>query len=194
MPNQSPPPGHLPAEILAGYIDRSLPAGTRASVEAHIADCAACRAELVAAKRLAHSAPSAPRGDRRIALLAAVAATILVVVLLRPATSLEDRMRSERAPASTTNALSVVTPPNAVAVAATELEFVWRRDTSVVEYTLTVLDADGRTRWSVNTADTTAALPDSVALATGSTIYWYVDGLRGDGRSVGTGRQRFTVQ
>jgi len=197
MPNQSPPPGHLPAEILAGYIDRSLPAATRASVEAHIADCAACRAELVAAKRLAHSAPSAPsatRGDRRIALLAAIAATILVVVLLRPATSLDDRMRSEGAPASTTNALSVVTPPTAVAVAATGLEFVWRRDTSVVEYTLTILDADGRTRWSVNTADTTALLPDSVALATGSTIYWYVDGLRGDGRSVGTGRQRFTVQ
>lgn len=103
-------------------------------------------------------------------------------------------MRSSPLPASNANALAVVTPPNASAVAATELQFVWRRDTSVVEYTLTVMDADGRTRWSVNTADTTAALPDSVALATGSTIYWYVDGLRGDGRSVGTGRQRLTVQ
>ena len=194
MPNQSPPPGHLPAEILAGYIDRSLPVATRASVEAHVADCTICRAELVATKRLVDAAPPAARGSYRLAAAAAIAATILVAVLLRPTASPNGRMRSDGQPAPSTSALAAVTPPAESAVAAVDLQFVWTRDPAVVEYTLTVMDADGRTRWSFSTADTSVALPDSVALSAGSTIYWYVDGLRGDGRSVGTGHQRLTVR
>jgi hypothetical protein len=195
MPNQSPPPGHLPAETLAGYIDRSLPAPTQASVDAHLADCARCRAELVAAKRLVHAAPAARSTRGPLLAVAAIAATILVVVLIRPATSPDERMRST-APSSAVeaNALTVVTPSTAAAVAPTDLRFVWKPGASVIEYTLTVMDADGRTRWSTSTSDTSVALPDSVALAPGSTIYWYVDGLRADGRSVGTGRQRLTVR
>ena len=67
------------------------------------------------------------------------------------------------------------------------------RGESVIQDTLTLLDADGRTRWSGSTSDTSLTLPDSVVLVPGSTINWYVDGLQADGRSVGTGPQRLTV-
>ena len=195
VPNQPTPPGHFSPEMLSGYIDRSLPATARAAVDTHLAECAECRAELVAAKRLVNSAPSTGWRLRPAAAVAAIAATILVAVLLRPSTTPPDRMRS--APSSVAvarNALTAVTPMDTAAAAASNGRFVWTRGESVIEYTLTLLEADGRTRWSGSTSDTSLTLPDSVVLVPGSTIYWYVDGLQADGRSVGTGRQRLTVR
>ena len=192
MSTQSPPPGHLSAEVLAGYIDRSLPPPTRASVDAHLAECASCRAELVAAKRLVRSAPSAKWTRGSFVAVAGIAATILVALLIRPNAQPDERLRSTVG--SSASVLTTVNPPPDSASAATDRTFVWRRDAAVVEYTLTLMDADGRTRWSVSTSDTSVTLPDSIALTPGTTGYWYVDGLRGDGRSVGTGRQRLTIR
>ena len=65
---------------------------------------------------------------------------------------------------------------------------------TIMEYAITVQDTDGRIRWSARTTDTAAVLPDSVAIAAGSVVHWYVDGLRADGRSVGTGLQRLEAR
>jgi uncharacterized cupredoxin-like copper-binding protein len=195
MADQIPAPGHLAAETLGGYIDRSLPAPERASVDAHLADCALCRAELVVAKRLVRSAPAAKWARSSTVGIAAIAATILVAVLLRSGSDDGDRLRSERQQSALApNVLTAIEPSSVSVAAASPLRFVWNGGPNVMEYTLTVMDADGRTRWSVDTPDTTAILPDSVRLAPGSIVYWYVDGLRADGGVMGTGRQRLTVQ
>jgi anti-sigma factor RsiW len=201
MLSASPPPGHLPAETLAAYIDGSLPPSARAEVEAHVADCFPCRSEFVSAKRLVNAAPAptpAARSWPSVAVVGAAAAAILLMVISRQApTASSPRMRSVPIPsAANSTTLAVVMPAREAVVTptATGVRFVWRASESVVEYTLTVLDADGRARWTTSTSDTSVALPDSVVLARGVEIHWYVDGLKSDGRSVGTGRQRFTTR
>src|SRR6059036_1669416 len=46
---------HLTVEDVAAYADRGLAAAERARVEAHLAACAECRAEVVAVARLSRS-------------------------------------------------------------------------------------------------------------------------------------------
>jgi len=199
MLRSAPPPGHLPAETLAAYIDGSLAPSARAEVEAHIADCFQCRSEFVSAKRLVNAAPAPMPAVRRwpsVAVVGAAAAAVLLMVISRQApTASSPRMRSAPIPsAANSTALAVVMPAREAVVTPAGVRFVWRASESVMEYTLTVLDADGRARWTTSTSDTSVALPDSVVLAPGAEIHWYVDGLKSDGRSVGTGRQRFTTR
>jgi anti-sigma factor RsiW len=199
MLSSSPPPGHLPAETLAAYIDGTLPPSVRAEVDAHVADCPQCRAEFVSAKRLVNAAPAPTFTVRRrssLVVVGAAAAAILLMVISRQApTESKPQMRSAPTPSAVNpTTLAVVTPARESVVRPTGVRFAWHASDSVVEYTLTVLDADGRTRWTTSTSDTSVALPDSVVLAPGAEIHWYVDGLKSDGRSVGTGRQRFRTR
>ena len=196
MTSGSPSQGHLSSEQLAGYIDGSLTASDRSSVEAHLADCAMCRAEFVATSRIAETAPGPARRRVRPLVLGAVAAALLIAVMRRQAgVPTEDRVRSGLdAGASARGVLTVVTPTSNQNVSASGIRFVWRKSASIIEYTVTVQDADGRVRWTTSTSDTSIALPDSVVVAAGSVVHWYVDGLRADGRSVGSGRQQLTVR
>jgi anti-sigma factor RsiW len=198
MLSSSPPPGHLPADVLAAYIDRSLTPPARAEVEAHVADCAQCRAELVSAKRLVAAAPrpTAPRRWSSVAVVGAAAAAVVIAFVSRQASApREPQVRATSASSATSPvSLAVVTPRSEAVLTPPGVRFVWRSADSVVEYTVAVMDADGRARWTTTTADTSVALPDSVLLAPGAAVHWYVDGLKADGRSVGTGRQRFTVR
>lgn len=194
MVNVPPPPGHLADEALAGYIDGTLSASSRSSVEAHLADCATCRAEFVAASRVADTAPAPVRRRLPLAALAAVAAAIVIVVARRPGAPAEDRIRSSVDASAGASALTVVSPRRADPVTPSQLRFVWRPGATVMEYTVTVQDADGHVRWATRTSDTSVTLPDSVVIVPGAVLHWYVDGLRADGRSVGTGRQQLTVR
>ena len=192
-------PGHLSDEKLAGYIDNSLVNADRAAVEAHLADCLTCRAEIVAASRAVDSAPS-PTRRYRPAWAAAAAATAvaaaLVVAIVRREPALPREIAETRAEQATNSdsAVTVVTPRGGTTIPARGIDFVWRRVPEILEYTITVQDADGRVMWSTSTADTAVRLPDSVAVARGSVLHWYVDGLRADGRAMGTGRQQVTVR
>lgn len=193
MSERSLPPGHLSDGQLAGYIDGVLSPAARLEVESHLADCVACRAEFVTASRVAADAP-APARARRIpwlAVAAAAAAVTFVAVARRPAAP-DSTMRggTERS----ASAIAVVTPTLDDSVSTSGIQFVWRAVPTIMEYAITVQDADGRARWSARTTDTVATLPDSVRVAAGSVLHWYVDGLTADGRSVGTGRQRLNVR
>ncbi len=78
--------GHLHSNDLAAYIDRTLDDDARAQLEDHLADCAACRAELIGAHRVVRSRPL---HRRPIVLGPLVAAVVLVLfmVMLRGPTS-----------------------------------------------------------------------------------------------------------
>jgi hypothetical protein len=193
----SPPPGHLADEMIAAYIDGTLSTNDRSTVTAHLADCAACRAELLAASRLAESAPGPARRRLPTAVaVAAAAAVLLIAVVQRRADAPADnaaRIRSDIA-ADDGGALTVVTPRNGDSVSASRIAFVWNRSPTILEYSIVVQDADGRVRWSGTTADTSVLLPDSVSLVSGGILHWYVDGLRQDGRAAGTGRQQLIIR
>ena len=193
MSERSLPPGHLSDEQLAGYIDGVLSPDARSQVESHIADCVTCRAEFVSASRAAADAP-APARTRRFpwVAIAAAAALTFVVVSRRASTPESSSMRAGSDRSAST--ITVVTPRSGDAVSTPGIQFVWRPMPTIMEYAITVQDPDGRTRWSARTTDTVAALPDSVRVAAGSVLHWYVDGLTADGRSVGTGLQRLNVR
>jgi hypothetical protein len=96
----TPPTRCLDAETAAAFGDDTLPAGERATVEAHIADCARCQALLASLVRITPP-PAAPAWWRRpaIAWLAplAVAATALIVWINVPhQTSFEPPVLSSR--------------------------------------------------------------------------------------------------
>jgi hypothetical protein len=69
----------------------------------------------------------------------------------------------------------------------------WRLTGAAVEYRVTLLDATGSVLWTSVTADSVALLPVGVSLAPGADYYWYVDALLGDGTSVSSGAQRFSM-
>lgn len=193
---ESSPPGHLSDEKLAGYIDNSLANADRAVVAAHLADCFTCRAEVLAASRAVDSAPSPIRQYRPVWAGAAVVAVVLVVAIVRREPALPRDLAQPRAERATNSdsAVTVVTPRGGTTIPAGGIDFVWRRAPDILEYRITVQDADGRVMWSTSTADTAVRLPDSVTVSRGSVLHWYVDGLRADGRAIGTGRQQVTVR
>jgi hypothetical protein len=193
---ESPPPGHLSDERLAGFIDGTLSSADRAAVESHVADCPVCRAELVAASRTTATAPSPARRRPPLTAIAAAAAAVIVIVvaqrrLWQPA---EAPLRVGRSASAVDAAtLRVVTPKGDV-VTPGRIAFVWHRSDAAVEYTITVQNTDGRVLWSSRTPDTSVALPDSIVPTSGTVLHWYVDGLRVDGGTVGTGRQQVIVR
>lgn len=79
-PEDTETPPHLEAHLVAAYLDRTLPATETATVEAHLANCALCRSEVVALGELVR-----PRQSRRwlkyTGVAVAAAAALLLFVL-----------------------------------------------------------------------------------------------------------------
>src|SRR3954447_14047519 len=74
------PDGHLDPHEVASYLSGTSEPAARARIEAHLADCEECTAELVAVRRLHRGAPS----GRRWLGAAAAAAAVIAVVLIGP--------------------------------------------------------------------------------------------------------------
>src|SRR6187549_3129695 len=72
---------HLDPHEVTGYVAGSLGPDERARLEAHLADCEECTAEVAAVSRL-RPRPGSP--VRWMSLVAAAAAVIAVVVVARP--------------------------------------------------------------------------------------------------------------
>jgi hypothetical protein len=53
--------------------------------------------------------------------------------------------------------------------------FVWSRLPRVDRYRLRLYDAEGNVLWTVETADTSVALPGDVRLSSGVTYFWKVE-------------------
>jgi len=190
---------HLGDEVFAAYLDRTLPPSARATADAHLAVCASCREELVAMSSLARSTRPARR-FYRLAVPLAVAATLLLVMRgpwsapRQPIVDDGKRLRETTSVAgSTRGKLAALRPLDSARVAPESLRFMWHGEPRDAGYHLVVTDEGGAVRWTLDTSDTTASLPDSVRLERARTYYWYVDALGGDGRTRASTLRRFQV-
>ena len=188
---------HPAAEELAAYLSGTLPPGSCAAVEEHLAECRECRLQVTSARRLLrqHRSP-----NRRLWLVPAAAAAILAVAVVvrspvRAPVSAEPLRGDSSVPgAETPTRIGVVAPAEGDTVGPAAVVFVWRGQVGKPLYRLTLTTGSGREVWAAETGDTTLALPSSVSLERGRPYFWVVDALGGDGRSLTTRNHRFLTR
>ena len=180
---------HLALETIAAYADGVLDAGERVAADRHLARCVDCRRELALVADLVATAPAARRRRTWPVVAAGLAAAAVAFVLL-PRAPVPPPMRgTERAAAPNASSVEIVAPAaNGLTGSA---GIVWRSVEPGATYRVTVTDTTGATRWSTQTSDTSAVVPDSVRLDADSRYYLYLDALRSDGWSVQSGPRVF---
>lgn len=194
IPNDAP---HLSAEDVAAFLDRSMTAVERASVEAHLADCPTCRGEVADVRRLLKARPTGRRIMLFPAGLAAAAAIAVIVVNLNrggPESTIE-RVRTPpaAAPTESSQRIAVLSPAEGDTIRPGSPALLWSAVSGEPTYRLTMTDASGQPVWVTTTTDTSVTLPPQVALQSRTTYFWYVDALRADGRAASTGVRSFTT-
>jgi predicted anti-sigma-YlaC factor YlaD len=190
---------HIGSEELAGYLDNRLDAAWSARVEAHLASCADCRAELVHARALLDSAPaetiepSVGRARRvRPWLAAAGILAIASLPLLDRALRPRDESPRFRAASSAASRIEIVSPDSR-SLNASAITFAWRAVEGASTYHLTLTDSAGTPLFSLVTADTSVQPPAGAELHGGSSYLWYVDGLTREGRTLTSGVHSFST-
>jgi hypothetical protein len=189
---------HLSADDVAAFVDGRLSADERSSVEAHLAVCADCRAEVVAISALVESIPGRARPRARWPIIGGVIAAAAAVLLFMMLPGTRDASRrttrlEERSPSRATKGIEIISPSPAAQVARDSLRFTWRRNDSS-SYRLFLTDSAGEQRYTTSTSDTTLVLPPTVGLMAGALYFWYVDGLRSDGTSVSSPPTAFSIR
>ena len=191
------PAGHFEPEIVAAYAEHRLNPGERSRVEEHLAECAICREEILAVRRIVHARLASPW--RRPPYWAAAAAVVLLMVGGRVSWtrfgpgdgvgSFPDRSHTAQG-----NDLAGHLPEADGSVeAGSEVRFVWGATAEGSTFRVTVLDERGVLLWSEETGDTAVAMPPGI-LDRGAAYFWYVDALATDGRSLTSGPRRFVVR
>jgi anti-sigma factor RsiW len=184
------PVSHLESTEVAGYLDRTLPAADRARVEAHLSECRDCRAELIAVTRVLRGRER----PRRVLLpLAAAAAVLVLVVPWSRLTQIRQPGQPVlREPASTTAVAPTVIAPRGPAGGT---RFVWSAVSGADRYRITVFTRDGSVAWETQLAETTVALPETLAtpLAPGARYFWKVEARVGWQRWVSSELTEFSV-
>jgi len=178
---------HPTDEEVAAYLSGTLPGGEREAVEAHLAECRACRLQVTSARRLLRTRPE--RRQRVMAASLAAAAVIAVVLLVpRPPGSAPDPDRGGRAgEPGLAQALRAITPSDGDTVSRGALRFSWRSEPGDPLYRLTITTSGGEAVWSHDTNDTTVAPPADRRFTLGGKYFWFVDALDASGRSLTTG-------
>lgn len=177
--------GHLAESVIAAYVDRHLGAGERRGVEAHLAQCDECRAEVVEVVRMARMrrrswiVPTAGVGI-------AAAAVLVITMMPRGITPVGPVLRNGHAG---TTAIAMIAPADSATVPADSVHFVWHPAGAEASYSVTVTDLRGDPVWRGGTTDT--AITAGAALRSGTAYYWYVDALLPDGHTVTTGVRSF---
>jgi hypothetical protein len=188
---------HLTSEQVAAYLDNTLSEAECADVKAHLADCDACRREIVSVSRLVEGAP---RSRRRFVALStmAAAAAVVVFVLARPSSdsglTTRTPLRGAATPAASEGATTVrVIAPIGQQPTSDGIVFVWHPASPGATYRLTLTDDRGGQLWIGSTNDTTLAIPKSTAVLPGQSYHWYVDVLQADAAAATSGIKSFQV-
>jgi len=183
---------HPDAVRIAAYADGTLAGQERAALEAHLADCAECRAEATDVALLLRDHDTAGRWRIAIPAAAAVAAAALVLIagpLTDRGPDGVDRLR----PGSTAGReavprIEVVLPGAAVPIAADSPRFVWRAAGADARYHFTLTEESGQVVWEGQLGDTVLVLPPHEASLEADMRYlWYVDASLPDGRVATSG-------
>jgi anti-sigma factor RsiW len=180
---------HLEGGEVSAYLDGGLSGTDRTRVEAHLADCAACRAEVIGVSRLLRTAPVSRSRYVPVGLAAAAVLALLLVPrlhLLNPA-----RTTDYREPAVTTTMAPVAVAPRGSAVSVSVL--VWTSVPRADRYRVKLIDRSGSPVWQGETADTSVALPAALRLRPGAPYFWRVEARTGWERWVASELQDFTV-
>ncbi len=169
---------------IADFVEGRLALAARAPVVAHLLTCARCRSVVRAAGRLLSDPVVAPQTERRwhrwsVPLgMAAAAAALLLVLWPR---SVDDRGPALppppglREPTLTSTVAPVpIIPPSRASVARVD-RLVWSSVPRAERYRVRLYDEQGSVLWTVETADTSVALPDSVVLSHGVPYFWRVE-------------------
>lgn len=162
---------------IADFVEGHLGPEARAPVVDHLLTCAHCRSVVRSTGRLLTdpelSATVRPRPWRRWALPLSLAAAAAVLLLVWP------RAEETGVPPATRGTTSgPAIPPVPIAPRASVARvdrFVWSRLPRVDRYRLRLYDAEGNVLWTVETADTSVALPGDVRLSSGVTYFWKVE-------------------
>jgi len=183
-------PAHVNPERLTAYLDHELPPAERQEVVAHFAECAECRREMTALRRLIADRSKRLSWKITPVLFIAVAAAIVFVVVPSVRRIDNEPARSIRSSAGLTptdqpQTISMISPGDDAVVGARGTVFVWRAVGVGATYRFTLQDSTGATVWATTAEDTTAVLPESLRIAPGQ-YYWSVAARLRDAHSAKT--------
>ena len=194
MPDMHPEPapprsGHLESGEVAAYLDGALAPSDRTDVEAHLADCDACRMEVVDVARLVRARPNSRRWYLPAGAAAAAAAVLLLLI---PGPGQDGLAPPDyREPVITTTVA-----PNAIAprgTITTARRLIWSSVPHADRYQVAVFDDTGRVLWETQTSDTATALPDRIRFQPGAPYHWKVKAQTSWNRWVSSDLVEFSI-
>ena len=181
---------HLdPAEV-AAFIDRAVDGDARRRIEAHLATCPDCRAELMDATRVVATLPRRRRLSVWMPRAAAAAAAAIVIMAVWPRDARDPGLHRE-APVTVTVAPRALSPVGAVDSAPT---LRWSSVPHADRYRVRVFNADGTVLWERETNDTSVAIPDSIGVRSGRSYHWKVEAQTGFDRRAASELLEFSVR
>jgi putative zinc finger protein len=174
-------PGCLDEWAIADFVEGRLTPETRRPIVAHLLTCARCRSliratgQLVADETVVHEIPRASRRPwRRWSLPLSLAAAAAVLLFLWPGgTQRPNSMPGLRDSVATSTDGPLPIAPRA-SVSRVD-RFVWSSVPGVDRYRMRLYDSEGALLWTIDTADTAAALPDSIVLSIAGAYFWKVE-------------------
>jgi hypothetical protein len=182
---------HLEADEIAAYVDGIAVGDARVAIQAHLAACAECRAEVAEVLPIVRALPRARRVRRQIWIPAAAAAG-LVLLWAGPRVLREPAVEEHREEAVTMTVSPRAVAPIGAVDAVTVL--VWSALPSADRYRARLFDSDGTVIWEHETGDTVAALPRSVTLRARLPYFWKVEAHTGFDRWAASDLIEFMVR
>ena len=182
---------HLEPDEIAAYVDNAIRGDERASIQAHLAACAECRAEVVDVSQILRTAPVSRGVSRRIWVPAAAAA-MFALIWLGPRA-----LREQGEPEHRDEAVTMTVAPRPLAplgAVDTVSVLAWSSVAYANSYRIRLFDADGTVIWEREAPDTVAAIPDSVALRSQALYYWRVEAHTGFDRWAASDLVEFRLQ
>jgi hypothetical protein len=180
--------GHVNDLQIAAFLDRGLSGAEYDRVEAHLAECAECRRQVLDTDELVQRVR---RPKRLIVGTAVVAAAASVIFIALPSIRGGDGSvkNPEYRDSGPTSSLIAYGPTGESPLRS--LHFVWSAASGAMSYRFTVSRANGETLWTQSGRATAVILPASVTLRAGDRYFWVADAILEDGSSRSTGLREF---
>jgi hypothetical protein len=182
---------HLRPDEVAAYADEGLPADVRAKMQAHMATCAECRAEVADVLTIVGPERQRQRVKRQVWITAAAAAAV-VLLLVWPRDGNQPRETQHReAPVTATVAPRAVAPIGTVDSAPS---LVWSSVPYADNYRVRLFDRDGLVLWERETTDTVSSPNGALRLRAGESYYWRVEARTGFDRVASSDLAEFMLR
>ena len=183
---------HLRPDEVAAYADERLPADVRAKMQAHMATCAECRAEVADVLTIVRPVRQKQRVRRHVWITAAAAAAAVVLLLVWPRDGNQLRETQHReAPVTATVAPRAVAPIGTVDSAPA---LVWSSVPYADNYRVRLFDREGLVLWERETPDTVSLPNGALRLRTGESYYWRVEARTGFDRVASSDLVEFMIR